>query len=345
MAEEEVLRTIAFTIVRATSFVSNAVIFGSALIALVVLRPSFAELPEKKWEEARTRAAGGLERIIQAALWASFAATALAILLQTLLLSELAGGRVDGSSLNSVLETQFGRWHLARLPLLVALAVLLVGRVRRLAFRGLGDPISRRHSIWWWAWAGLGLGLLATSSLSGHARISSPAALTVANDLVHLAAGATWFAGVVALGALLPRCLRRCDPLDRLRLSTPLVMRFSEVALAAIATILGTGIIASLVNVGSPDDLIDSAYGRALLTKIGLFVMILALGGVNHVFVRRRLRRALEKGTTSPAQSLFRKTIAVELAVGLVVMGVTGLLVGSQRTRVSAPVFMQVEEP
>lgn len=68
-----------------------------------------------------------------------------------------------------------------------------------------------------------------------------------------------------------------------------------------------------------------------------LFFGIFALGGVNHYFVRHRLERAVEHGTDTPARSLFRRMIAVELLIALALMGATGVLTGLARTKKIAP--------
>jgi putative copper resistance protein D len=80
-------------------------------------------------------------------------------------------------------------------------------------------------------------------------------------------------------------------------------------------------------------DFWEESYGRAIALKIVLFVGILALGGINHYFVRDRLERARESGEPSDTQRLFRKTIGTELAIALSIMLLTGLLVGLARTK------------
>ena len=79
-----------------------------------------------------------------------------------------------------------------------------------------------------------------------------------------------------------------------------------------------------------------SGYGRLLLSKIVIFVGILVLGAINHFYVRRRLAKAAAEQTPSTVHRVFKKTIAIELMLALLILGLTSILVGSARTRPSA---------
>jgi len=127
------------------------------------------------------------------------------------------------------------------------------------------------------------------------------------------------------------------ERLDRLRILSAVVSRFSRVALISIIVLAITGTINSFFNLESPRDLIDSGYGITLTIKIALFLCIVALGAVNHFYVRKGLRNATKGGSSSDPYTLFRKTIATELVLGLLLMGSTGLLVGLARTRETGP--------
>jgi copper transport protein len=337
MGFEEDLRFVAFTLARFTSFGVNALIFGLVPTLLLVLRPAFARLPDDDWANGRHRVAARIEGLVQAALVASAVVTAVALILQAVLISELREEDVGASSINSVFETTFGQWHAFRFSLLAALALLLVGRTRALCLRGAGDGETEPGPAYWVMWGGCGLLLLATSSFSGHAAVASPRTAAIVNDIVHLTAGATWFAGLVALAVILPDGWRGKDDRDRLGLLAPTVVSFSKVAVIAIAVIAITGTVNSFLHVGALNDLVDSGYGRTLATKLGLFGVILGLGALNHLVVRRRFERAREEVTLKGTQVLFRKAIALELAVAVGVMGVTGLLVGQGRTEQAGP--------
>jgi copper transport protein len=341
---EDSVRNVAFAIVRLSHFISGALLFGLVVVVLLVLRPAFAEAAGRQFDETRVVIGHRIESLVKVALVVSGTAALLALLLQSLLIADLGGGRLRWSDVSSVLNSSFGLWHALRIPLLIALGIVLGGRVHRRVLAGAGDGGSSPASAWWEAWGALAFAVLLTNSLSGHAAVSSPSAVALANDLTHLAAGGIWFAGIVLLAAVVPEGLRRTDPDTRLELLVPNVVNFSRLALGAIAVIGVTGSINSVLNLEAFSDLFDSGYGRALTVKLTLFFGILIVGGINHLYVRNRLRAALRQEDRSRASGLFRKTIAVELAFGLALFGVTGVLVGSARTRpVSAGVVAPSE--
>jgi copper transport protein len=333
---EDVFRFVGFTIIRFCIFSAHALIFGLVPFSLLVLRPSFKVLGDEFWDGARRRLSGRLEGLVRAALVASFIATTIAILLQAVLVSEVSGSDVGRSSFDAALGTSFGRWLALRIPVLGALAVLLVNRVSRSLLAGAGDDRNAPPAAWWATWSVLGAILLSTSSFTGHAAVAQPVGLSLANDVVHLLAGATWFSGIVVLAIVLPDAWSR-DPSHRIQILTPVVVRFSTVAAASVAVLAITGTLNSFLNVGAWSDLVTTNYGRTLALKISLFLGVLALGGINHYWVRERLRRAAEAHARTNAPSLFRRTIAAELVIALLLLGMTGVLAGFGRTKQTGP--------
>jgi copper transport protein len=335
MGWEETLRSVAFSLVRFSAFAANALIFGLVPILLLVLRPSFAGLPQDSgWARGRRRLSERLEGLFQASLVASVTATAIALVLYAVQQAEvLTAGELGTGSFESVFDSTFGRWYLIRFPVVAVLAVLLGGRVRRFSLSGAGDERSAPPRILWVLWAALGLLLLVSSTFSGHAAVAAPRLVAIVTDAIHLAAGATWFAGIVLLAVALPDAWRAHGEAERLRLLAPVVVRFSHVALVSITIVAITGVISSFLHVAQVDDLVDSGYGRALAIKILIFFGILLLGAINHFVLRARMTSGLESGEPVSAQRLFRKTIAAELAIALAIFGTTGVLTGLARTR------------
>ena len=350
MGIEEDLLQVSFTLVRFGAFVANSLIFGAIPLLLLVLRPGFKALGPESWRVGRLDLAARIEGLVRASLVASLVATVLALLLQTALVATLAGGELRLDSLETVLDTSFGIWNLVRIPVLVALGVLLFNRLQQVSLSGIGKGEVGSGPLWWALWGALALTLLSTWSFSGHASVSSPLWLALINDVVHLCAGATWLAGIIVLAIALPDAWQGRTSFERTQLLWEVVSRFSRMALIAIAVVAATGTLNSFLNMETPDDLIDSGYGRVVLIKIGLFLAVVALGAINHLHVRKTLAGAsLDRDVKDP-YGLFRRTIAIELVVGLLLMGSTGLLVGLPRTRKpplpqSAPVVTFVREP
>ena len=330
---EDSLLNIAFAIARIAAFIAGGFLLGLPVILLSVLKPSMEGELQDLPPEARARLGSRLEDLLQAALWASAIGTVIAIVLQAIVVADLGGGSFGTGSILDVLESSFGKWYLLRIPLLVGLGILLLGKVRRPSMlAGAGQSSSR---MWWITWLLMALGLISTSSFSGHASVSSPLGLALVNDILHLVSGSVWFAGIVLLAVVVPDVRRSLESQDTSRFVGPLVVRFSKVALMAIGLAALTGTINSLFNVKAFEDLYTTGYGGLLIAKISAFLFVLALGAVNHFYVRRRFLDATGNDPDGP-QALFKRTIAMELALALTIFALTGALAGSARTRESA---------
>lgn len=331
MGFEEILRSVSFALVRFTSFTAHAFLFGAAVITLSVLRPALSSGAVGR--ASAVRLATRLEGFTRASLVASLTATSIGLLLQALLVAEFEGGEVTGSSFDAVFATTFGQWYLLRIPLLAGAAVLLVGRIGQVALRGAADEEDAPSPAWWSGWLVIGLLLLSTSTFSGHAAVASPQVVALVSDVVHLAAGAIWFTGIIVLALILPDTWRGEEERTRVDVLAPAVTAFSRVALISVLVVGVTGAINSFLNIGAWSDLVDTGYGRAVFAKIILFLVVLALGGINHVYVRSRLDLARRGGSSNGAPRIFQRTIAVEVALAIGLMSVTGVLVGLARTR------------
>jgi copper transport protein len=102
------------------------------------------------------------------------------------------------------------------------------------------------------------------------------------------------------------------------------VGNFSRLAGPALAVLLLTGAIQGIIEVGRFGALLDTAFGRAVLIKIVVALGIVALGALN----RRRTLPALRNATGSPGRTgqILRRTLQVELVLGLAALAVTGAL-------------------
>jgi copper transport protein len=108
-------------------------------------------------------------------------------------------------------------------------------------------------------------------------------------DWVHAMAAAIWMGGLLGFAIAL-----FSGPLDALapdRLATlreRSVRRFSKVATTAVVVLASTGLYAILLHVPSLQALVATPYGRALLVKLGLLTLVLAIGAANFFLRGRR---------------------------------------------------------
>ena len=83
-------------------------------------------------------------------------------------------------------------------------------------------------------------------SWSGHASSGSDRTLGIGIDALHGWATAAWLGGLVGLAALVPAAARRLAAPARVRLAAGIVVRFSGLAVAAVAVLVVTGVYRAL---------------------------------------------------------------------------------------------------
>ncbi len=211
-----------------------------------------------------------------------------------------------------------GRWFArAALFLLGLLAAAGVAELSLFAVRASGEPLSpglfwealsgtRTGRLWavrlglglltvllaawayrrpgvlgWWAATVPGAAMLATLALQGHAAAEGGVALLA--SWLHVVGAALWMGGLLGFPLLLLGPLRPLEPDDGNKLRIGTVRRFSRVATLAVMLIVVTGIYAALAQIPSLAGLVGTPYGRALIMKLGLMVLLLAVGGINFI--------------------------------------------------------------
>jgi copper transport protein len=163
----------------------------------------------------------------------------------------------------------------------------------------------------------LGLALVALGAVgtvvahvsAGHAAGADDDLLQRAGQIVHVLAVSVWLGG---LATLLVGTRGTPNP-DKARA----VRRFSAVALFAVLVVAGTGTIRAIAEVGSFGALFDSAYGLGVLAKVGVLIVLVALGAVN------RYRNVPRAGSSLGA---LRRVGGVEVGLAAVAVGVASLI-------------------
>jgi putative copper resistance protein D len=208
---------------------------------------------------------------------------------------------LDRSTLSALLwDTAIGKAWLVRL----ALALLLTAALRwrsasvRLVLSGF---------------------LLASLALTGHANMDEGVrgVLHILNDALHVLAGGAWLGSLLAL----PTCLARLrDPAFCTEAKTAL-RRFSSAGHLAVALVIATGIVNTvLVLQRWPTDF-TSTYQMLLVTKIAFVAGMTGLALINrYIFVPRMLTQ----GDRAIIQ--IRNGTYAELALGAGVLALVAFL-------------------
>lgn len=166
----------------------------------------------------------------------------------------------------------------------------------------------------------VGLALsLSSVAVVGHTRVYGPPALLLSADLLHVAAAALWFGGVIGMCLVLAPSSQ-----VRLRDATSAVGAFSSAALWFVLALGATSVFLWWRIAHSVDALWTTTYGKLVLTKLALVLLIVGVAAFN----RYRLVPAILANPHRPKLiAALRRTIAWEAAVLVAVAGVTGALV------------------
>ena len=148
---------------------------------------------------------------------------------------------------------------------------------------------------------------LAAATLTTHAaaRLDNRLPL-LAVEFLHQLGAAIWIGGIPCFVLALARI--RDGASWRL-----IGARFSRMSMAGVACILASGVAMSLLYIGSSQGLYGTAYGVMVGAKIAMFLMLLALGGMNFLSVER-LRRDPDASVTR-----LKRFAEVEIGIGFTI--------------------------
>jgi len=286
-----------------------------------------ARLPTPAWP---------LTRRVEARAWwllrVAWSATVVGTLAGLLLHGPFTAGlplsrALDATLLAQTLGTRFGGIWAGRVLLLLLLVAFLHAWARQEA--------GWTRTSAWVAVGVLAAALTVTPALSGHAA-AGPDGVGALVGVIHFSAAAVWFGGLVLLGT----CVLPSAEVGGLRA----VPRFSSVAFTAMVVIVVTGMVQSWRQVGSLQALGETAYGRLLVAKVAVFLLLIAVAARSRVLVRRRLTARALVGAAAPHQQaaeaapaglshhdvgsvwLLRRLVLAEVIIALVVLAVTALL-------------------
>jgi copper transport protein len=308
-------------VARGVQYTALAVALGALAFLLLVWLPALRSLDAggASWDRARQGFGRRLRLVLVLAAVAGAASAIAAIVFEAAQAAGVpAGSALDATILREELGTRFGTvWGIA------ALAWVLLGL--------LATPILRRPSPSRVAALIVPLAFIALEpALSGHPSTQSPVALLFPANVLHVVAMAVWVGALAALVLVVPAATRELEAPDRSRFLAAALARFSPLALLCVALVLLSGIGQAYAYVRDLDNLLDTAYGRAVLIKFALLAgALIPLGAYNRHRSVPRLQR-IAAGGEPPGQAglLLRRALRGEVALLVVVLGVTAALAG-----------------
>ena len=186
-----------------------------------------------------------------------------------------------GEDASMLLATPWGlSWRLTAIGALLALVAFVFA-----ASDGRGSDLRRAS---WIVASVLAGAMCAFPAFTGHAASTEGLRwLSIPADILHVLAAGSWIGGLFFV-LIAERRERRRTGRGNALLAEVLPL-YSQVALIAGAVLIGTGALSSWFHVASLDAMVSTRYGRILLAKIGLVLVVLILGAVNWRVLTPRL--------------------------------------------------------
>jgi copper resistance protein D len=305
---------------RVVHFASTGMIAGIFLFLVLVAAPALRKDRDRTWPTV----AAFHSRLLVIA-WLSLAisiasgAAWLLLLATKITGSSLAQVLSDGTVWTVLTRTQFGHDWEARFVLAVLLAVALLRFNRKARWRLAEGFVA----------ATLAMGFLGTLAWSGHggATPGLRGLVHATADVLHLIAAGAWIGGLLPLGLLLSS-VEQVPGAVGVSIARDATLRFSTLGVAAVTTLIITGLLNMWFLVGSVPALVEFQYGRLLLLKITIFVVLLTVAAFNRLRLTPRLAEAAASGSHESIDAMRRlkRNCLIETALGLAILIVVGAL-------------------
>ena len=284
-------------------FLSMMAAFGLFAFRVVIVRPL-----------------RGPPRALALAFWVTLAIALIAIPVYALLATAQFAERSFWSlgTLVPLLRTSaFGRGYLD-LELLLALFGVAAG-----VSLWVDRPDRAKRSVAeLLALSGAGLGaaaVLLAPGVAGHAAQTSPRALALVLDWLHLVSGSLWVGGLIGV-LVLWWSLPAGGRLAGLSVAVP---RFSNVALFSVIVIFGSGVGASILHLPTLATLWQTSYGQAIIVKASILAAAVIVASGNQLRTVPALSRPVPPVS---AAILLRRLVSVEVLLVASAVAVAGVL-------------------
>ncbi|MGW3322263.1 copper resistance CopC/CopD family protein [Streptomyces virginiae] len=211
----------------------------------------------------------------------------------------------DLAQLGRAVTTRSGGALMARLVLLAVAAVLLRRWARRLDRVDDGAQPPELGARDRQVGALLAVALAVTWAFAEHAAAGIQVLLAMPVAVLHLLAMGVWLGGLITLLLL----LRRRDPAGQ-GIPASAIAGFSRLAFRAVAVLVATGVYQSWRQVGSWEALSTTSYGRTLVVKVAVVVLVLWVASYSRRWTARLVDEASSARTAVRVRAAERVRVA-----------------------------------
>lgn len=332
---------IGFVVARGVQYASIAAAIGVVFFLFAIWIPALASVAggDQRWQRASERFVSRLRGALWLALLGGVVSGVLGIVFQGATAAGVSfWSAFEAGTIKDVLGTRWGTFWGIRTLVWLGFGVVLAGTfargrqpvLRPVSVGATGLALARPFGPAALTLLALPLGFLAISpALAGHASLMSPTGVLIPANVIHVVAVSVWSAGVAVLVFGLKRATQELEPPDRARLLAANLVRFSTAAGIAFALLVVAGLVQAYVEVRTIDNALNTEFGRFALIKFGIVMgPLLALGAYNRRLNVPHLRDIASTGSSmGRSGSVLRRALRAEIALLLVVFGVTAVLV------------------
>ena len=164
----------------------------------------------------------------------------------------------------------------------------------------------------------LGSMLCIAITMSSHASAVNANVLieAVLIDWFHLIAASLWVGGMIYVATIYLPVLRRKSLAERVGSLVTLLPYYSPLAITGIILMSITGPLSATIRLNSWQQLLDTAYGRALSVKVMLVGLLLITSAIHVFFLRPQLAKEYKKYAYAKEHVTFNQAQQVKLREG-----------------------------
>ncbi len=243
------------------------------------------------------------------------------------------------AGMGMLMSTAVGAILTAKIGLIIGLAAVLVA---------YWCVSAGRMWLWLVALVLLMLLLISDTLVSHSAATAARRGLAIGAQLVHLVGVALWVGGLAYFATLFWWSVRReCPVTSELARAIP---TFSLLAVGAVGLLTVSGFYLAQLHLVSVDQLLSTPYGRTLLAKLGIVVLMVGLGGYHQCIVQRRIlaRLAPSENSSDIVSQRLKRTLRIEAILGVLALLLAAFLgttsPPSDRSSPIVETFRQVQD-